>query len=54
MCDVLGLKPGEEERVRSFVAMFFFRDGCMRSSLRLLFGVTETSMLALRSGRTIK
>ena len=35
--------------------MFFFRDGCcMHSGLRLLFGVTETSMPTLRFGRTIK
>jgi hypothetical protein len=36
----LGLKPGEEGRGRSFVAMSFFRDGCcMHNGLRLLFGV---------------
>jgi hypothetical protein len=37
----MGLKQGEGEFGRSFVAMFSFRDGCMHSGLRLLFGVTE-------------
>jgi len=50
----MGLKQGEEDCGRSFVAMFFFRDGCMHSGVRLLFGVTETSMPTLRFGGTIK
>jgi hypothetical protein len=37
----MGLKQGEGECGRSFVAMFFSRDGCMHSGVRLLFGVTE-------------
>jgi hypothetical protein len=37
----MGLKQGEGKCGRSFVAMLFFRDGCMHSGLRLLFGVTE-------------
>lgn len=38
-CAILGLKQGEEECGRSFVAMFLFRGGCAHSGVRLLFGV---------------